>query len=77
MDLVCLALLYSVSSPKSQAGIREGEGGYFQCCWSPASELGRQGMRGGGLPGLKSSPVSVGMKANPKPEVGLVFDLVR
>lgn len=79
MDFVCLASLYSISSPKSKAGIREGEGGYFSCCWSRASELGRQGMCGvcvwgsWALPALKPSPVSVGTNANPKPEVGLVL----
>lgn len=81
MDFVYLALLYSISSLKSKAGIKEGEGGYFRCCWSQASEQGRQGMCGvcvwgsWGLPGLESSPVSVGMNANPKPEVGLVLTL--
>lgn len=82
MDLVYLALLYSISSPKSKAGIREGEGGYFRCCWSEASELGRQGMCGVCVRKLgfaKSKILSCFCRHECKPQTrgGFGFDLVK
>lgn len=46
MAFVYLFLLYSLYSSRSKTGIREGGVGYFRCCWSQASDLGRQGMWG-------------------------------
>lgn len=48
MAFVYLFLLYSLYSPRSKTGIREGRDGWFRSCWSQASKLGRQGMWGVG-----------------------------
>lgn len=52
MAFVYVFLLYSLYSPRSKTGTREGGDGYFRCCWSQASKLGREGMRGCGEAGV-------------------------
>lgn len=67
---------FSLYSTASKTGIREGGDGYFRCCWSQTSKLGRQG-RGREQGFTKSKILSCFCRheRKPKPEVVLVLTL--